>query len=398
MNMLDDLLDDAAADLQRVVARVPIPTSFDVDGLGVGGRDRRSGSGRPTAMRFRRILVTSAAAALVVGGLIWIERRPTDSPSDTPPLSTSTSPTTTPLFDAAHVPLQLTPAPAGYALVGQFVRPAGVMRLRSAVFVQRDAQGAIVGRVLARLGDLSLIGTSEGTSQPGFYQQPITPPPNLTTATTGSLYIEQDSRVIHVQFPLGDLGNLMLDSYHLDAATDLATAAQMQQIVAALQISASGDITVPGSLPDGWGLATAGVEPEVAIQRFEQNFEVDTPDGGNRILLYNLMTADAGIPYWEMDETLEPLEVRGHAGFVSTHTQVAPPAGLPNVAGSALARTTLIWLEAPAHWVILRGEGMTTDQLVAIANQLTAASSGEWRAPGAPIPTTTTAYSGPASS
>jgi hypothetical protein len=393
MKTLDDMLDAAAVDLQRAVARVPIPSRFVTDELSVVYR--QSQHGRASANRSRRILVAAAAIAVfVVGGLFLIERRPADRPAENPSPSVSTS-TTVPLFDPAHPPLQLTTTPAGYALAGQVVRPAGGgQNLRSAIFVHRDAHGIIDGKVLARFGNFQLIGVdpSDGSLLPPdpsvFYQQAVTPPPNLTAATSSNVFIELDARVIHLQFPLGDLGSLTLDSFNLDAQTDLAITQQMQQIAATLQLTATA-IDVTGSLPDGWELGVSGIEPETVNQNFFQAFEVDTPDGGNKILISNMTTNDAGMPYWQMDETLEPIDIRGHAGFVSTHRYPPTNTNAPPPANPAEA-TTLIWAETPGHWVILRADDMGTEQAIAFANQLTPTDNGQWQPPGAPAATTTT--------
>lgn len=193
--------------------------------------------------------------------------------------------------------------------------------------------------------------------------------------------------VIHVQFPLGDLGSLTLDSFHLDAATDLAAAEQMEQIAATLQLT-SAAVNVVGALPDGWELAVAGAEPETVTQTYFQAFEVDTPDGGNKILISNMTTNDAGMPYWQMDETLKPMEIRGHAGFLSTHQYPPTDTNAPPPANPAKA-TTLIWPETPGHWVIVRADDMDTEQVLAFANQLTPANNAQWQMPGAPATTTT---------
>ena len=392
MNSLDDLLDAAAVDLQRAVTRVQVPSSLATDELRVG--HRQPGNGRAPSYGSRRLLVAGLAlAALVVGGLFMIERRPATHPADSPELSTPsvTPTTTTPVFDPTRPPLEFTTTPVGYSLVGQVVRPAGGgQNLRSAVFVHRDTQGIIDGKVLARFGNFSLLGPDDGSLLPpqaGFFQQAVTPPSNLTAATSGNVYIEKDSRVIHVQFPLGDLGSLTLDSYHLDAATDLDIAQQMQQIAATLQLTPAA-VTVTGTLPDGWELSVAGAEPETVTETYFQAFEVDTPDGGNKILISNMTTNDSGMPYWQMDETLKPTDIRGHAGFVSTHSY--PPTN-PNFPppGNPAKATTLIWEETPGHWVIVRADDMDTEQVIAFANQLTPANNGQWQLPGAPAATTT---------
>ncbi len=318
-----------------------------------------------------------------------------DRPADNPTPSVSTT-TTTPLFGPADPPLELTNIPAGYALVGQVVRPAGGgQNLRSAVFVHRDAQKIIDGKVLARFGNFGLIGPIDGTllpPEPGYSQQAVTPPTNLNAATSGNVYIEQDSRMIHLQFPLGDLGSLRLDSYNLDARTDQAVAQQMQQIAAKLQLNPAA-IAVTGPLPDGWELAVSGAEPVTVNQTFVQTFDADTSVGSNKIasskhiVVSNMATNDSGMPYWEMDETLQPLDIRGHRGFVTTHQYPIQPA--PAIPGRTIA-TTLIWPETPGHWVVIRADDINTAQLLALANQLTEATNSQWQQPGTPSPTTTT--------
>ena len=90
-----------------------------------------------------------------------------------------------------------------------------------------------------------------------------------------------------------------------------------------------------------------------------------------------------------MDETLQRIDIRGRAGFVSTHTYPPTNPNFPPPTNPAEA-TTLIWPEASGHWVILRADDMNTDQVLALANQLKSAKNGQWQQPDAPSPTTTT--------
>ncbi len=383
MNTLDERLDAAAADLQRAVDQVPIDSVF-------GERNGSGGSG--DAARRTRLLGAAAAIALVIVGLVLIERRPTDPPVTIPERTTTSA---VPLFDTTSPPLELTEVPAGYASVGQIIRPVDDGNIRSAVFVKRDTEGHVVAKVRARVGDFGGMGSVDGTlipPSPGFYQELVTPPTNLPAATWGQIFIAEQSRIIYVNFDLGTVGKLELESYHLDSTTDLDTADQMLAIAATLDLATAPNIGVAGSLPDGWEVAVTGLEPGYATQEFFQGFEVDVPVGGNKILISNWMTSDVGMPFWEMDDTLEPFDVRGHAGFVSTVVYPptdpnAPPP--PNATGS----TSLIWLEAPGHWVTLRGDDMSTEQVLALAEQLTPAPDGQW---GAVTPSTvTTTTDGP---
>ena len=371
MKALDEVLDAAAADIRRATEQLPIPTTFPDDGVRLVRR-------RESHMR---VLVGAAAVALLVVGIVWIQARPTDSPSVIPSDVTSTSLAGP---GVASLPLELTQTPPGYAMVGQVVRPRAEVNLRSAVFVKRDPQGEVIDKVVVRVGDFSLVGFEQG--------EIVSAPANLPTAGTGRRVIEESSRVVHVEFLVRDFGHLDLASYHQDATTDLQVADQMLAMAATLDLSTA-DISVVGSLPDGWELAVSGHEPGYVAEEFFQAFEVDVPEGGNKILISNWMTTDVGMPYWEMDETLDPINVRGHSGFVSTiayppSDPTAPPP--PNAGGS----TSLIWMEAPGHWVTLRAHDMDVGQVLALADQLTPAVSGQWGETTGVAVTTTTAQPG----
>jgi hypothetical protein len=259
--------------------------------------------------------------------------------------------------------------------------------VRATVFVQRDAQANITERVIVRLGALSLYN---GT-------QTITPPPNLTTATTGDIYMDRPSRTVRVEYGLGALGNLDLEAYHPDEQTDGTLTDQMQQLAAALDVTAGKGISVTGSLPPGWTLAAAGVEPEQAVPSFYQAFEVDSSDGGAKIGIENRMTNDAGYPYWVMDQTLQPVQIRGHAGYVTTQDffgQANNP-GSPTVSDPTTSATMLIWEEAPGHWVTMWVADQTTEQAVALATTLVAIDQAQWHLPGGASNTTTSGPSAP---
>ena len=365
MNALDDLLDAAAADLLRAVSRVhaqrPATPEHAPDLVAPFGAPPRRGPGRLTL-----VAAAGVVAAVGVSGLIVVERRAADGPA-TVDVTAPTS--TTPIFDETHRPLELARAPSGYALAGRGVRAAGGENVRSAVFVRRDAAGGVASKMVVRFGRVSLLGTAGGAST----QQVVTPPANLPTAMAGSLVIQRTERVIHLEYDLGTLGGLTLDTRHLDASADLREAEQMEQIAAALTVVEGQDIGVDGPLPDGWQLAANGVEPENATTNVFQAFEIDAPDGGAPIMIGNVATTDDGFPYWAMNDTLRPLVIRAHDGYVSTDSD---PSGI-----------TLIWPESPGHWVTIRAD-LPEQQLVALANELSPMSPGAWQATGATATTT----------
>lgn len=268
-------------------------------------------------------------------------------------------------------PLELPSAPAGLQLVGQGVRTVGGEDVRAAVFVKRDAQDNIVERVIARVGDLSVYATGD----------PLVVPPNLSAVveSIGYTSVDQQTRTVRVEYALGPLG-LSLEAYHPDEASSPALSYEMQQIAAALDVSAGHDIGVIGPLPNGWTLATVGIEPANSVPSFYQAFEVNSTEGGPRVIIDNRMLDDPDYPYWEMSQTLESAEIRGHSGFVTTHEYFAstdPNAPTPN---SSIRWTILIWEEAPGHWVTMWVANTTTAEAISLTQSLVAVEQAHWPA------------------
>ena len=361
MNDLDDLLDSAAVDLRAAVDRLLTeepyelaPATAEITCPVVGLPQRGA----------RRVLVAVSlgVAAAVVGGLIAAgSRSGGDTTIATPPESLST-----------FAPLHLATTPTGYATGQKVTRPPGISDVRAAILVKRDASGKVVDKVIARAGTLSeFAGTNTA----------LTVPPNLAGATDGSIQFSSTEEIVRLQFQLVVGRRLLLEAHHPDNLTTERLAGEMQQLVAVLRIDDTNDISVTSALPVGWEFVAAGNEPENAVPTSVQAFEVDRPDGGAKIIVSDIGSDDPALPYWEMLDTLTPLTVRGHDGFVSLDTNV--------YTGSATPVPTLIWQEGPGHWVTLRADGMSTDQLTALAETLTAAD-GEWTSGTAGTTTTTT--------
>lgn len=361
MTDLDTRLESAANAMHRAVGDLP------ANRLSAEHSRSQGHEGRRPERRFG--LVAAGVVALVgVAGLLLLERRPDAEPADRP-AAASTTPVSVAAVPTMR-PLELTDAPQGLKLVGQGVRSAAGQDLQAAVFVMRDIDGNVVDRVIARVGELSLY----------LGETTITPPPSLDTATSGDIYI--DSRTVRVEYALGALGNLALDGVHVDEQTDAALAEQMQQLAAALDVADGKGITVIGPLPARWELAAAGIEPVQTVPSLYQAFEIDTSDGGPKIIIDNRASDDAGFPYWMMERTLEPAQIRGHDGYVTTQDFYSD-AGAPTVANPTSAATTLIWEEAPGHWVTMWVADQTTEEAIRLANDLVAIDQSQWHLPRA---------------
>lgn len=369
MTRLDDLLDTAADDLRDAVDRMLASTAQPITATpGHEIEARELAHRRPS----RRVLVSASvglAAAAVLGLLALAPGRSNDEPGIG--ASTTVSANPTPTFR----PLELPDSPAGYVELPKIVRPAVRDQLRSAVFVKRDGAGNIIERVIARAGD---------TSQSGRTARRIFSSDNLPTAFDGSVAFSDGTDDVYVQFALGGDANLVLEAHHGDSLTRDALATEMVGIVAVLRLSLANDISFDGALPEGWEMAVTGQEPWNVGPTYVQVFEVDQPDGGAKVIVSNLPSTDPGMPYWEMVDTLTPIEVRGRAGFLSLDsTQTGNLAPVP----------ILIWPESDGHWVTLRADGLTAEQLLEVAARLRPAD-GEWTAGSNRNAATTTSLPG----
>ena len=251
------------------------------------------------------------------------------------------------------------------ALVNQAVRPAGAEPIHAVVLVKRDEQNVVTERVLVRLGDTGLYGPTAGT---------VPAPSNLPTATSGNVSYDRSNRIVRIEFALGPLGNLSLEAYHSDQSSNNALRDELQDIAGALTIWPGGDVRVSSQLPDGWTLAAAGLQPEQVVPSYFQAFETNTADGGPQIIIDNRTIDDPAFPYWEMYQTLQPVEIRGQAGFVTTQAFEIDS----RTSTDTLTARTLIWEETPGLWVTLWVAHLTTEQAVAVANNLVAIAPDEW--------------------
>ncbi|MDO8391500.1 MAG: hypothetical protein Q7V57_13550 [Actinomycetota bacterium] len=272
-------------------------------------------------------------------------------------------------------PLELPAAPEGYAPAGQGIRPAGGEAVRGAVFVQRDANNVQVEEVIVRFGPINLVSGETPRT-------PIPVPANLAPAVQSDIVITQQDRTVRVQYDLGDHGNLMLESFHEDESTSGALADDMQAIAAALLLTPGEPINDEGVLPEGWSLVASGDIPEEIVPGYYQAFEVDRPDGGNKVSVENRFIHDPAFPFWIGYRSMLPVQtvtVRGHAGtviFVNEYNWD----GVSSVPVNE--SSMLIWEEAPDHWVTLWAGGMTTEQAVALADRLVPVAISDWGAQG----------------
>lgn len=371
MNRLDDLLDRAADDLHHAVDRMF--TEAPLDARGPTGTEMAFPHADLPRGGARRVLaIASGVVAVVVVGALVVASGPSHRNT---PIGASTTASPTPASSSFR-PLELPDTPRGYAAVPRVIRPAARDGVKSAVVIKRNGAGAVIDRVIMRAGDLGRYGNPP--------LRRIFAPTNLPTASDGTVSVNATNGTVRIEFSIGSASSLILEAHHPDPLTREQLATEMEQIVPVLSLAPSNDLSIDGTLPAGWELAVAGNEPETVVPTYLQAFEVDRPDGGAKIIVSNLPINDPGVPYWEMLDTLTTIEVRGHAGHLSldSHAYVGPTP-VP----------TLIWQEAAGHWVTLRADGMTTEQLLDVADRLTPVS-GDWVPQGGDA-TTTTALASP---
>lgn len=340
---------------------------------------------RVRAVRKRRQVVRTtmvgvAGLALLVAG-VSLAKGDRTQVGDTP---TTSPPTTTVAPVAVQQPLALSTAPdgyapVGYALAGQGTRPAGGEATRGAVFVQRDATGAIVERVVVYLRDDIYRG------EPGIG---IPIPQNLAPAEGSALTDFTGDGVARLDYGLFERGYLILEAHYENRTSSGALTDAMQAIAASLLITPGQDLATSGSLPEGWSLATASAPPEEVVPSYFQAFEKAQPGSGNKITVDNRFLVDPGFPYWVAFQTMQPVIVRGHAGYDTFNYDYGTGGDTPQPTDVS---SMLIWEEAPGHWVTLWAGGMTTEQALALADQLIPVPVAGWGAvQGAATSTTTT--------
>ena len=391
MNNLDDRLDAAAADLRRALDAV---THSGATGV----LDRRDRGADPTLAwqanerPSRRNVGSIAAAAVLVAGVVGlyvVQTRPGPSNSDhadAPVVS-----------DPGPPPLQLLTTPSGYLLGASGLSQLTGDQFASAVFVHRDVNGSVTGKLTARAGAAQNCAANS-PHQLGI-ESVVSLPSNLPTVTSGHFYADSQFRHLSLGYVLGAAGQLCLDMFNADASTDSAAAETMQAIAAALTIGPGNTIGVQAPLPQGWVLAAPGPEPS-NIKTFYQGYSTSLADRQvwQRLTVSHIYTGADGLRFWLTDETLQPVTVRGHQGYVTAHRYVpGENAWGGGVEGGRIDVHTLMWQENPGTWTTLRGDDMSTDQLLALADQLVSMPPDQWQQLAA-APFTTTPVAGPESS
>ena len=324
----------------------------------------------------RTTMVGVAGLAIVMAGVALAQgRRDNDAGTPTAPV-----PATTLAPRPTLRPLALPTVPKRFALAGQGIRPVADENVRGAVFVKRDADNVQIERVIVRLSDEVYRG------EPGL-QIPI--PANLAPAEGSAITLFNSNRAVQMDYGLGNRGSLVLFAYHDDPSSYGALTDEMQQIAATLSFTPGQPIGTVGTLPEGWSLAAAGSLPYDVAPSYVQAFEIDRPDGGNKVIVENRFLHDASFPYWSEFQHMLSLTttIRGHAGFVTVVNNYGPDgASVEPVNVSSM----LTWEESPDQWVTLWAGGMTTEQALALADQLVSVPVADWGSKGDFATTTTT--------
>ncbi len=376
MKTLDQLLTGAAADLRDVLEADASLNSINqfmrrgatVSPLsGAGANDRRPS--RP------RLAAVATIAVVVVGavGLYVVETRPE------PPSSVEAGAGAV-LADPGPAPLKLPATPSGYLFAGIGLRPLTGNQFASAVFIHRDTDGNVTGKLIARAGGGQVCAALELTSQL-IASVSVVVPANLVGATGGRFYAEPQYRHLSLGYVLGDGRYLCFDMFNADESTDAAAEATMQAIAAAIAIGPGNSLAVQTPLPDGWVFAAVGPEP-LNIKTFYQGYSTSLADREvqHHLEIDNVYTADDGLHYWLTEESLQPITVRGHQGYVTSHQYVpGENAWGGGVQGGRTDVHTLIWQEIPGTWTIIRGDDMSTEQLLAVADELVPMPQNEWQ-------------------
>lgn len=358
MNDLDELDERDAALVDRVratLAAVAASTPVDGDGL--------ASYVRPPAVRRRTPLLAAAAAAtvLALGGAAVVAR----SPGPTPP----GAPTA--------------PAGAQHLVLGQ---GRGGLRLTAAADLDRvRATDGATPKAAARLLYRSAVGGA-GTAAISVLSLPLAAD---AADVSGTRPVTTQGEELASQF---SVGRLAVSVSARGVAPD-AFAAFVQQIA---------------TTPDGTALTPP--IPPTGMERTPGASSDPTAPGGTWVRYDDAsgrrgvsVTANAGvIDEWALNPeftTVEPTTVRGHPGIAFSGTSLQAlrdktgsgtvPADLPVIA-------SLVWQEGPDSVVQLTANGVTLDELRALAEGMVAADAAAWDRLLVEHPTTVTGAKSPA--
>ena len=305
----------------------------------------------------RGVAVVAATAAVLVGGLVVIDR-----------------PSGHRIEPAGPQPAGIEPGwylPANVAALKPFfaqVLHQGLTYQEKfrAVLARPTLDGVLGDTVVVQLGDTLRVWidpaqssqyTSEAVTVAGFDGLALRDPVNDTLV---------------VEYEIGDGRTIAITTTTTAGTTTLQT---LLDIAGALHIDSPRALTLAGQLPDDYRVVASGDVTGSFGPAVLMDF-VDASDDQHMLEIESQPIAPADSDLLDVTDSLQPITVRGVAGW---YTSAAPRAGSAQ-SKSALDSGAVIWRGTDGATVRVGGSGMSRDQLIGIAENLRPVSPTEWLA------------------
>lgn len=233
------------------------------------------------------------------------------------------------------------------------------------LLVQTNRNGSFVNPVTVQLGDRNRVWVSDqGSGQ--LSARAVT-----VAGTQGQVVRDPINATLVVQYALDDGRAIALTTHRVDAAGEQILLDLASVVVA----SGPRTLAAPPTLPDGYQVMQAGdttgyfgIAPLLDL--------VDGQQNQRTLSIESEASPPPGYELFKMNDTLEPVTVRGVDGWLTTYA-TATDQSVPN---PTLQSSSVFWRTPKGQVVSVVGYGFDRDEIVTIANNLREVSETEWRA------------------
>lgn len=307
-----------------------------------------------------RLLGVAAAVVVFIAGLVAVVGRPDGAaPVDSVP----------PVAGAVAEPLALLPDDVTrWQMTGLVSTPLDLqVRVWSAVIARSDGGGGYDSPVWVRRGpaDATLVRVG------GFESESTLEAVGLDDDRLGELVTDPAAGHLIVQFELGDGTAVTVTTGYREPLS--GERARVMQIAAGI-VTLDDDGVRFDSVPDGFEIVAPWELDSVPLIRSVFATRVDRVEYAVRVAA----DPDQAFAVRAMHESVEPVEVRGTTGFLSTRRYV----GRDDV--QALS---VVWQEQPGQWVSVEDqEPMSRSDLLAFVESLRVVPVDAWESVVEPLP------------
>lgn len=320
----------------------------------------------------RRWPVQAAAAAIVVAGagaLVWSTQRDqsTGATSTPTPVPTSAAPD---MAVQMNTPLRLLPRGLdGFQLQSVSEQPAPQPQGRTWLLLATPhSDGSYTDKLFVQRTARDRVWITAGPNSEVSYETTN----EQVDGHDVEVLFDPTNHILTAQYDLGD--GTAVQIVDNSPGDDIAAASsRLLNVVAAIE--PVGDIDLGIAAPPDTSTVIFHGDPGTTggpasfLFYVQAVADADTSWSGQTVGLTVTATDDETLPLLAMADSLEPLEIRGQPGYITTHRYPGETNAIT---------TTLIWPEAPGQWVTLTGDNLSLDEMTRLANNLVIVSDHEW--------------------